>query len=172
MIRPRFLPALALGGLLALAACDSQTGQRSFEAEAAQLPSGITATDDQGNVVGSPDPDDWRTSPAFPSVTVSPVYPNPVPAAFTGTVRLPVSIPFTGSLAGGLRLLAYDPRPPGRLGIVADVPPNAVFEFTELNFTLPDLRAALQLADARGLYRLYLRDGTGRLVSYGDFRVD
>jgi len=163
---------LALAAVLTLTACDSATPQRSFEADAAQPPAGITRTDADGNTLGPPDPDDWRSAPAFPSVRVSPAYPNPIPVGFTGSVRLPVSIPFTGSVAGGLVLFGYDARPPGRLGVLDEVPAGSVFEFVELGFSLTDLRAALQLADARGIYRLYLRDGSGRLVTYGDLLVE
>lgn len=158
---------------LAMAGCDTQVDQQTFEADAALPPQSITSTDEQGNVIGTPDADDWRSSPLFPTVSVQPIYPNPVPVDYTATVRLPVNIPFTDAIAGGMLLLAYDPSPPqGRIGVVAEVPPGAVFEFVELNFTLTDLRVALQLADARGLYRLYLQDGTGRLITYGDLRVE
>jgi hypothetical protein len=163
---------LCAGALLvATSGCDTTGEQHAFEAQAAQPPSGITHTDMEGNVIGEEDPDDWRTSPLFPTVRVSPAYPNPVPASFTGVVRVPINIPFTSQISGGLRLLILDPRPPGRVAVLNEIPPHSVFEFVELSFTLAGLQSALQLADPRGLYRLYVHDGAGRLISYGDLRV-
>jgi hypothetical protein len=176
--RRRTFPALALLLLLAplataLSGCDSTSAQREFEADAAMPPAGITPTDVDGNVIGEPDPDDWRTAPLFPSVTVQPAYPNPVPVGFAPPISIPVSIPFDGVIAGGLHLLIYDPRQPERFAVPVDhIPPGSLFEFVELRFTRAEAQSALQLADAAGLYRVFIQDGAGRLVSYGDIRME
>lgn len=167
----RSIPLLVV--LLLLTGCDVSDAQREFEADAAAPPAGITPTDADGNVVGTPDPDDWRSSPLFPSVTVLPAYPNPVPFGFVAPVTIEVSIPFTNVVAGGLVLLAIDNRPLGRFAVVLDqVPPESVFTLTSLRFTRSDLQVALNLPDPRGLYRLIIRDGSGRLISYGDVRIE
>jgi hypothetical protein len=164
--------SLALVLVLALSACDASDGQQMFEADAARPPSGITPTDESGNVTGNPDPDDWRTSPLFPTVVVEPAYPNPVPSGYSGPVVINVNIPFADNISG-LRLRIWDPRPPQRFPVVIDeVGPGNVFHFNSLSFTRSDVQAALQLADPRGLYRLYIHDGSNRLISYGDVRVD
>lgn len=158
---------------LVLAACDSGDAQRAFESDAALPPAGITQTDQDGNIIGDPDPDDWRSSPMYPSITVQPAYPNPVPPGYSGTVAVPVSIPFSNVIAGGLYLSVYDPRYPERgIPILDHIPPGALFEYVELRFTRAELQARLQLPDARGLYRLYVEDSAGRLISYGDLEIN
>jgi hypothetical protein len=169
-----FPSIIAITLCLALApGCDSSDLQRQFEADAFRSPAGITRTDQDGNVIGDPDPDDWRSSPLFPSVTVQPAFPNPVPAGFTSPVTVEVSVPFTNVVAGGLVLLVYDPRQPGRFAALLDrLPPEAIFTINSLRFTRGDLQVALNLADPSGLYRLFVQDGSGRLVSYGDVRLE
>jgi hypothetical protein len=173
LVEPFVLAAsLALVLALALSACDGSDAQQMFEADAAQPPSGITPTDQEGNLTGAPDPDDWRTSPLFPTIVVEPAYPNPVPAGYTGPIVINVNIPFPDNIPG-LRLRIWDPRPPQRFPVVIDeVGPGNVFHFNSLSFTRSDVQAALQLADPRGLYRLYIHDGNDRLISYGDVQVD
>lgn len=172
MLRPRFPFPLIILLSLVWSACDSGDAQRAFESDAAMPPAGITQTDGDGNVIGEPDPDDWRTAPLFSSITVHPVYPNPVQPGYSGTVAVPVSVPFTNVVAGGLYLSIYDPRHPERgIPVLDHIPPGAIFEYVELRFTRSELQTRLQLADARGLYRLYVEDSAGRLISYGDLEV-
>lgn len=136
-------------------------------------PSGITETDVDGNVIGDPDPDDWRTAPAFPGVTIDPAYPNPVPVGFAGPVQIDVHAAFPDRIAGGLHLLIYDPRPVQQFAVLIDqIPPGSIFHINTLSFTRGDVQAVLDLPDPRGLYRMYIQDGAGRLISYGDVRVD
>jgi hypothetical protein len=176
MIRPRFSAPLSAALLLAVAAlssCDSADAQRGFEADAALPPVGITPTDLDGNPVGPPDSDDWRTSPTFPSTAVGPAYPNPVAADYGGAVIVPIVVPFSGTVTGGVSLLLYDPRLQLRPVVLLDeLPADAFPGAATLRFTMGDLRAAFQTADARGLYRAYIQDGTGRLISYGDIQVN
>lgn len=166
------IAALLLVTLL-LSACGTSDAQRDFEDEAAGPPQGITRTDADGNVIGEPDPADWRTGPLFTGVAVDPIYPNPASNDFGGNVRLVVTAPFSGTLRGQVVLFATNRRATGPFLVrLADVPANAFPGSAVLAFNLADFRAGLGLADARGLYRLYLQDGTGRLVSYGDFQVE
>lgn len=170
MVRLRF-SALLLA--VALVACDTGEAQLDFEAEAALPPSGITPTDEEGNPTGPPDPNDWRAAPAFPSVRVGPAFPNPVPAGFGGSVRVPVTVPFAGVVRGEVVLLLFDPREFLQPIAQVDAVPASVFPgTTELRFTRSDVQAAFRSADPRGLYRAYVRDGSGRLLSYGDILVE
>lgn len=165
--------ALLVVGLILAAGCDTGSAVADFEAAAAMPPAGITQTDENGNIVGNVDPDDWRTSPRFPSVAVAPAYPNPVAVNFTGPVQIDVSVPFRESIAGGLELLIWDPRLPEPFPRLIDrIPAQAIFQLNTLSFTRSDVQTTLNIVDPRGLYRLYIYDGAGRLVSYGDVRVE
>jgi len=176
MVRLRFsapLAALLVAAALTLPSCDSVEAQQGFEAEAASPPAGITPTDASGAATGPADPDDWRSAPAFPSASVGPAYPNPVPADFGGAVQVPVTFPFADTVTGTVTLVLYDPRQRFRPLALLDEVPAATFPGTStLRFTLAELQAAFQLADARGLYRAYIRDGSGRLISYGDILIE
>jgi hypothetical protein len=171
-VHPFRILGLFLLGVLLLPGCDTSDAQRQFEFDASAPPSGITQTDQDGNVIGEPDPDDWRSAPLFPSVTVQPAFPNPVPAVFTAPVTVDVSVPFTSAITGGLVLLVIDNRQQGRFAAVLDfVPPESIFTLNSLRFTRSDLQIALNLPDPAGLYRLLVQDGTGRLISYGDVQI-
>jgi len=173
MQRTNSFPTILLTAVLfGLSACDRGSAQRDFEAMASLPPSGITETDVNGNIVGNVDPDDWRSAPLFPSVTVQPAFPNPVPFGFTGAVQIEVSVPFRESISGGLELLILDPRQQPRFARLIDrIPSGSVFQINTLSFTRSDVQVVLNLADPAGLYRLYIQDGSGRLVSYGDVQV-
>lgn len=165
--------ALSAAALLLVAGCATGDAQREFELEAMLPPSGITETRVGDCAVGTVDPDDWRSAPLFPTVGVEPACPNPVPRGYTGPITVGVNAPFPEQISSGLRLLIWDPRPPTRLPAqIAHIPPGAVFHFNTLSFSRADVQIALALADAQGLYRLYLRDGAGRLISFGDLRVE
>ena len=167
-------PLLLVASLLllvpvGLTACDSGGDRRDFEDAAFETPEGITRTNDEGEVLEN-DPDDWRTSPLFPAVDVEPAFPNPVSSAYTGLVTIPVVAPFSDSVTGALNLFAFGPRGSSRL--IDQIPAGTFPGAGEFRFSLQDLAFALEApVGDPGLYRLFVQDSNGRLVSYGDFLI-
>lgn len=155
--------AALLAVLLPLAACDSAEQQEAFYDEANRTPAGIARTDEDGRIVED-DPDDWRTAPAYGGIVrFEPAYPNP--AASGALVALPVSILQFGAVQGGLYLRTYVQTSQGPSLRLLDRIPDASdpggydFRFTPAAFGL------------QGLQRVYVFDGAGELVTYGDVRI-
>lgn len=149
---------LAVGLLLAVG-CDTQNLQRDFAEEAALPPRGFTETLD-GRTFVSEDPDDWRTAPVYAGVVrVDPAYPNP---ATGGTVTINLSVTVSNAVRSPLVLRANDPA--GRflrLDEVRNVGSPGFYAFTFNPAMLGQSR----------LVRLYVFDGAGEIVSYGDLQL-
>ncbi len=166
-VRPALARPLATAALAALVAvgatigagCDGQRLQESFAAAARRSPSGITRTNAQG-AVAETDADDWRTAPVYAGrVRVDPAFPNPAAQGRFVSVSVGV-LDFEGT-QGGLSLHAYDPG--GRLRVLTtqrvDGPGTYVLSF-----------GASQLGRV-GLTRVFVLDGRGEIISYGDVEV-
>ena len=151
---------LVLACTALLAACDVQDLQDTFAQAAAKAPSGITPTDARGVATGTADPDDWRTAPVYAGrVSITPAYPNPAPS--TDFVNLPVSILDFDGVFGGLTVQSYDAN--RRLRTLTVSRDNGPGTFV--------LSFGAALLGGVGLHRLYVFDGRGQLVSYGDVEV-
>ena len=142
------------------AGCDTQDLQDEF-AEAASLPpQGIVQTDAQGNILEE-DEDDWRTAPLYRGVLrVDPAYPNPASETF---ITIPVTVTQFNAVRGGLTLRVYNnARELVALDQIleADAPGAYVFNF------------ASGLLPRTGLHRLFIFDGAGEIVSYGDLLIE
>lgn len=156
----RIPPFLYVVPLLWFLACDSAESQDDFVKAATSPPSGITSTDASGEVI-SEDTDDWRTAPFFVGkVIVNPAYPNPSTAGGTITVSLRI-LQFddiTGGLSlrteAGERFLLLDDL------IDTSSPGAYIMQFS-----------AAQIGEA-GLYRLFILDDFGEIVSYGDVSIE
>ncbi|MDR9415806.1 MAG: hypothetical protein RI564_05950 [Gracilimonas sp.] len=147
--------------------CTRNDAQREFEQEAYSTPSGYTATTNQGEILET-DQDDWRTSPLFQGlIDVVPVYPNPV----TTDQAIQVEVEVTGvQSVSGLEVLtrfqdgsfrslyqSFETLQPG----LTTFSINPI-EFAE--FGNPE--------GARGLNRIYMLDGRGQMITYGDILVE
>jgi len=151
---------LALLFALALTACDTTSRQDEFAEEASAVPAGFAEANEGGDVI-SDDKDDWRTAPAFGGkISVRPAYPNPVPVE--GFVTIPLTITAFREVQAPLTVKV----PRDGLLFTLDVinqssePGAYIFQF-----------AAAHIG-TRGLRRLFIFDGTGELVSYGDVQVE
>ena len=162
-VRPAFARPLFVAALAALVAvgagCDGQRLQESFAAAARRSPSGITRTNAQG-AASETDADDWRTAPVYAGrVRIDPAFPNP--AAQGRFVSVSVGVLDFDGTQGGLSLHAYDPG--GRLRVLTtqrvDGPGTYVLSF-----------GASQLGRV-GLTRVFVLDGRGEIISYGDVEV-
>ena len=160
MNRTRTLVVPLLLALLVGVGCDTQEQQQDFLDDAFKAPSGFTRIDEDGNIV-SEDTDDWRTAPAFLGrVVVQPARPNPTAGTF---VTIPVSVREFNAIQGGLRLASLDVT--NDFAILDDIPeatdPGAyIFSFNPTSL------------GRRGLVRVFILDGPGELVSYGDVFVE
>lgn len=160
----RAIRRLSVAGLLVLAAagsgCDSRDLQREFEEESTLPPAGYTQTTERGEVLVV-DRDDWRVAPVFDgNLTVDPAFPNPVAAE---EVVIPVTVRFSGAVQGGLVLRAIDST--NRFRVL-----DQLFEASSPGAYV--LRFNPIVLGRTGLVRLFIFDGTGALISYGDVLVE
>jgi len=158
---------IILGILLLTASCTRNNAQRDFEQDAYMEPAGYTAAESPTELT-SIDEDDWRTSPLFQGlVKVYPAYPNPV--STNEQFFLEIESLFTNSING--------------IEIVVRYPNNRPFpiyqEFeTDINGLKTILLDPLELGmdgspeAARGLKRIFIFDGNGQMISYGDIEVE
>ncbi len=155
------LAALSMAFLFS--SCDAQGQQDDFVNEAGLPASGITRILDNayGGDVCSEDPDDWRISPVYSGVIriERGAAPNPASSAL-------VTIDFTvlqlSRIRGSLSLRAFGS---GNTFITLDTvldassPGGYVFQFNS------------SVLQENGLHRLFIFDGVGELVSYGDIEL-
>lgn len=155
---------LALAALVALPACDTNEGQDFFFDQSRLAPMGITRTDESGDILGDPDPDDWRVAPTFEgSVQVSPATPNPVNR--NGLVTITVQDTFGDILTGGVRAVGIDDS--GQFRELDRDGGNG--PFYTLTFSPTILRQVG--GDGARLYRVRIFTQDSRIVSYGDLEV-
>lgn len=155
-IRHVFIVVLAL---FVSPGCDTQGQQDDFAEEASRPPSNYSHTDEGGTEL-SPDNDDWRTSPTYAGkVSVRPAYPNPVDAGEFVTV--PITVTAFGSVRAPLHVETMRDDRLFRLDQIdqATDPGSYVFTFSAASF------------GRKGLNRVYIFDGVGEIVSYGDIMV-
>lgn len=162
MIRTPLLALLLT--LVLVTGCDTNEAQDEFFLQSELPAEGITPTNESGEVVGDPDPDDWRTAPTFQgSVEVRPAAPNPVER--NGLVTIIVQDTFGDVLTGGVYAAARDDN--NRFVRLDTDTGNG--PFYSLSFRPTQLR--LVGGDAARLYRIRIFTNDSRLVSYGDLLV-
>lgn len=155
---------LALAVLLTLPGCDTNEGQDFFFDQSRLNPEGITRTNESGEVIGEPDPDDWRVAPTFQgSVQIVPASPNPVDR--NGLVTIVVQDTFGDVLTGGVRVVGVDDS--GLFRALDRDDGNG--PFYTLTFSPTMLRQTG--GDGALLYRLRIFTTDSRIVSYGDIEV-
>lgn len=142
--------------LIVVGACDSSEEQDLFAQQASGPPSGITRVNEMGEVLEE-DEDDWRTSPVYlGEIRIDPAEPNPV--TIGGFVTIRVSVTVFNAVQAPLRVeTPRDNRLRTLDAIDRAADPGAYV------FTFP----ASEMG-TRGIHRLYIFDGIGELVSYGD----
>lgn len=151
---------VAAAVLLTFAACDTQEQQDEFAEQASRPPSDFARTDEGGEVLAE-DEDDWRTAPIYAGqISVRPAYPNP--AAPSEFVTIPVTVTSFGEVRAPLHAETLrDDRLYELSHIDQAADPGAfVFNFSAAEF------------GSRGLHRVYIFDGVGEIVSYGDVMVE
>ncbi len=149
-----------------LTSCDDMDDQREFEQEAMAEPSGITQTDNQGEVLEE-DPDDWRISPMFgASIDVEyPAYPNP-----TDGENVTIALRFSGTdVVSGLQVFSYYQEREFREIYYYD---SDIHLFKDIVFDPRRLDPSGVLDEARGLHRVFIYDLNENLITYGDIKVE
>jgi hypothetical protein len=162
MIRTPLLALLLT--LVLLPGCDTNEAQDEFFLQSELPPEGITQTNESGEIIGDPDPDDWRTAPAFQgSVEVTPAAPNPVDR--NGLVTIIVQDTFGDVLTGGVYALGVDDN--NMFVRLSSDTGNG--PFYSLSFRPTQLR--LVGGDAARIYRIRIFTNDRRIISYGDLIV-
>lgn len=152
---------MMLAIVLFASGCDTQADQDAFADDASQPPANITRTDDTGQT-DTMDEDDWRVAPVYRGrLRINPVYPNPTDG---GVVTLEVFVLEQGAIRGGLRLRARNPQNANDLLLLDDVS-----DATDAGIHVLTFSPAL-LGD--GLHRLFVFDGLGEIVTYGDLQIE
>ena len=140
--------------------CDLGEEQDTFAEDAARPPSGITRVDAEGKVL-SQDEDDWRTAPVYVGeVRVEPAEPNPATAG--GFVSIRVTVTLFNAVRSPLRLKVR--RNDGLLETIGTI--DRAADPGAYAFYVPTDQIG-----PRGLHRVFVFDGVGEIVSYGDVMV-
>lgn len=154
--------------IIASLGCQSNSAQEEFERRAFSSPENFTKTDANGNILIN-DPDDWEIGPLFQGL----VEINAVPYANPSIgLRFNFEILVTGLEAvSGLEIYARDPF--GRPFIIYNdnrrpLPPGLVDIFIEPSWLAP----SRVYSEAVGLNRIFVYDGRGNLITYGDLKVE
>ena len=146
------------------AGCDNQGAQEDFIAEAGLTPSGITRILDNtvGGEICSEDMDDWRTSPVYSGIILIERGASPNPVSASSLVTITIRVLQFDRVRGSLAVRAFGN---GNTLIVLDTildagsPGEYIFQFSP------------SLLSENGLHRLFIFDGIGELVSYGDIEL-
>lgn len=153
--RHLLVPAIAVLFL----GCDSQGQQDEFAEDASGPPNGFVRTEDGGEIIED-DPDDWRTAPVYAGkISVRPAYPNPADVEDVVTVSFNVTA--FGAVRAPLRLEVLRDRGLFVLESIDAAGDPGAYAFT----------FSAALLGRTGLHRLYVFDGGGEIVSYGDVMV-
>lgn len=146
------------------AGCDSQGAQEDFVAEAGLAPSGITRILDNavGGEICSEDIDDWRTSPIYSGIVLVERGASPNPVSSSSLITITIRVLQFDRVRGSLAVRAFGN---GNNLIVLDTildagsPGEYIFQFSP------------SLLSENGLHRLFIFDGIGELISYGDVEL-
>tara|TARA_R100001143_G_C3361367_1_gene137088 strand:+ start:23879 stop:24394 length:516 start_codon:yes stop_codon:yes gene_type:complete len=152
--------------LLILSGCNQNSDQREFEQQAFSEPSGITETDQQGNVVeGNIDPDDWRIAPFFQGdiELLLPPFPNPVLS--NGELKIEIQVNFLERISGiYIRVFRFssfyqiDDRPQVPTGLTS--------------FRIDANIIAGEISNPQGIYRIIIQDENENVITYGDVEIE
>lgn len=139
--------------------CDSNEQQDAFAAEASRPPSGITRVTELGEIEDV-DEDDWRTAPVYRGeIRVDPAEPNPV--GIGGFVTIPVNVTVFNAVRAPLRVETPRDNRLRTLDVIEQAADPGAYAFT---FPASEV-------GTRGLHRVFIFDGVGELVSYGDVMI-
>lgn len=164
----KFIPTYLLVIIILLSACIKDEAQTEFENEAYRVPSGITQTSAQNEVL-SVDPDDWRVSPFFQGlVEVLPPFQNP--AQLGTTINFEIRVTGVQGVSGLDVMVRY---PNGKFSTIFLSNDNPL-EPGLTTFQINPIALSQDGSDnlARGLHRIFFFDFNQRLISYGDIEVE
>ena len=151
--------------VIILSGCNQNSDQREFEQQAFSEPSGFTETDQNGVVIGSPDPDDWRIAPFFQGdiELISPPHPNPVLS--NNDLIINIQVNFLDRISGifirvyrAPRFYEIDARP--------QIPTGTT------TFTIRADIIAGDNTNPQGLYRIIIQDENENVITYGDVKIN
>lgn len=160
--------SLFILAITTLLSCGNDAGQEEFERQAFTTPENFTRTNANGQIV-SEDPDDWRIGPLFQGL----IEVNAVPYANPSVgLQFRFELLVTGLEAvSGLEIFSRDRF--GRPFVVytdtrRPLPPGLIDLLIEPSWLTP----SRIYSEAIGLNRIFVYDGNGNLITYGDLKVE
>ncbi|MEQ9308555.1 MAG: hypothetical protein RLN90_03815 [Balneolaceae bacterium] len=154
---------------LAVLSCTNNDAQQEFERQALSLPEGITRTDNDTNIIGDADDDDWRSSPFYTGIAfIEPAFPNPILYGTTANLDVDMN---GNSLTSILELGFFDLSIPSNPWIQLELKED-ITEFSFPSFIINSNFFGSNAEQARGFYRLIVFDGNNRVVTYGDIQIE
>ncbi len=151
--------------LLILSGCNQNSDQRDFEQQAFSVPSSITETDQEGVVIGTPDPDDWRISPFFQGDIELILSPFPNPVLSNGDLKIEVQINFLERISG-IYIRVY------RLSSFYQIDDRSQVSTGITSFIIPANIIAGGNANPQGIYRIIIQDENENVITYGDVEIE
>lgn len=151
--------------LLILSGCNQNSDQREFEQQAFSEPTGITETDENGDITGNNDPDDWRISPFFQGdiELIFPPFPNPVQTNNRLTINIQVLF-----LERVREIYIRVYRPPS----FYQIGPREPALFGGNTFRLNPVEIAGRNPNPKGTYRIIIQDENQNVITYGDIEIE
>lgn len=169
MMKTNFLAALLVFAVTL--SCTRNDAQQDFERDAYKTPQNFTETNHTGKII-STDEDDWRISPLYQGlVHVNPPFPNPVSSS--DNLQFEIEITGVQSVSGLEVITRYDNANPtsGFKTLYFEtqtlMPGLTTFTINPLELGRNDV-----IESARGLHRIFIYDGNGNMISYGDVMVE
>ncbi len=145
--------------------CNQNSDQREFEKAAFSEPTGITETNERGDIIGNEDPDDWRIAPFFQGdiELITPPFPNPVQSNDRLTINIHVN--FIDRISG-IYIRVY------HFGSIEPVDQREQVTTGTTTFTIDPRIIAGGRPNPAGLYRLIIQDETQNVITYGDIEIE
>lgn len=163
------IPAICLIAILfyLLSGCNQNSDQREFERAAFSAPSGITETNERGEIINNNnDPDDWRISPFFQGDVdlIPPPFPNPVQS--NDIITIDIQVHFLDRISG-ISLRVY--QPPNMYPVDERTQITTGTTTFKIN---PLLISPPNQTNPAGIYRLIIQDETQNVITYGDIEIE
>lgn len=145
--------------------CNQNSDQREFEKAAFSEPTGITETNERGDIIGNNDPDDWRIAPFFQGdiELITPPFPNPVQSNDRLTINIQVN--FLDRISG-IYIRVF------RFGSFYPVDQREQITTGITTFTINPNIIAGNVTNPAGRYRLIIQDETQNVITYGDIEIE
>lgn len=161
-------------GFLVVGGCSKSDDQRDFENKALTVPSGITETNSNGEIVGNIDQSDWQISPMYSQLieinSELATLPHPNPLPYNGT--LTIELFFRGQDPVSAIVVRKFRMPSDNTYLQIAYRDQSDLTSSHNTISIEGSQIAENSGDnARTLYRILIYDGKQNLISYGDIKI-